>query len=112
MLQVVLGFGSNACLHHSKKSYTCTSVPRVMMSKYGSAVYGWDLFWKRSDLSHPEAFETFGWTRGSCVCVCVYVCECSFLYGYYIPAGFLPVRLAVPPGCGALPPPLSSNVAG
>ena len=37
------------------------------------------------------------------------MCECSLLYGCYIPAGFLPVRLAVSPGCGALPLPLPSN---
>ena len=36
----------------------------------------------------------------------------KFVYGCYIPAGFLPVRLALSPGCGALPLPLSSNVAG
>ena len=48
----------------------------------------------------------------ACVCVCVYVCACSLLYGCYIPAGFLPLRLALSPGWGALPPPLSSNVAG
>ena len=50
--------------------------------------------------------------QGSCACVCVYVCACSFLYGCCIPAGFLPVRLTLSPGCGALPLPLSSNVAG
>ena len=32
---------------------------------------------------------------------CVYVCICSLLYGYYIPEGFLPVRLALSPGCGS-----------
>ena len=42
LVQVVLGYGSNACLHHSKKSYTC-----------------------------------------------------------YIPAGFIPLRLALSPGCGS-----------
>ena len=46
------------------------------------------------------------------MCVCVYVCACSLLYGCYIPAGFLPGRLALSPGCGALPLPLSSNVTG
>ena len=42
----------------------------------------------------------------------MYVCACSLLYGCYTPAGFLPVRLALLPGCGVLPLPLSSNVAG
>ena len=50
--------------------------------------------------------------QGSYACVCVYVCACSLLYGCHIPAGFLPVRLTLSPGCGALPLPLSSNVAG
>ena len=43
----------------AKKRYTCTCVPRVEMSKYGSAIDGWDLFLKNG-LSHPEAFETHG----------------------------------------------------
>ena len=35
------------------------------------------------------------------MCVCVYVCACSLLYGCYIPAGFLHVRLAHSPGYGS-----------
>ena len=30
LVQMVLGYGSNACLHHSKTTYTCTCVPRAV----------------------------------------------------------------------------------
>ena len=30
----------------AKKKYTCTCVPRVVMSKYGSAIVGWDFVFK------------------------------------------------------------------
>ena len=43
----------------SDRAWFCAHL-RVVMSKYGSAVDGWDFFFKRNDLSHPEAFETFG----------------------------------------------------
>ena len=36
------------------------------MSKYGSAVDGWNFIFKRNDLSHPEALETFVWLLHSC----------------------------------------------
>ena len=47
-----------------------------------------------------------------CVCVWAHVCACSTLYGCYILAGLLRVRLALSFGCGALSRSLSSNVAG
>ena len=44
--------------------------------------------------------------------ICRTLKRSKFLYGCYIPAGFLPGRLVLSPGCGVLPLPLSSNVAG
>ena len=34
LAQVVLGYGSNACLHHSKNTYTCTCVPRASQNSH------------------------------------------------------------------------------
>ena len=34
LVQVVLGHGSNACLHHSKKTYACTCVPRPSQTSH------------------------------------------------------------------------------
>ena len=106
MLHAVLRFGFNASLHHSKTSYTCTCVSGVVMSKYGSGVDGWDFFFKGTICRTLKRLKLLDQpTAVACVCMCA----SSLLYGCYIPAGFLLVRLAVSPGCGALPLPLSSN---
>ena len=61
----------------------------------------------------------------ACMCVCIFIklhitaqsgpvilvilrhshCPCSFVHGCYVTASFLGVRLALSPGCGALPLP-------
>ena len=50
LVQVVWGYGSNACLHHSKKSIAKLTRrerdPSTPHPKCESAVDGWDLFFK------------------------------------------------------------------
>ena len=78
------------------------------MSKYESAVDGWDFFLEGKICRTLKRLKLLD---EPVAVVCVYVCAYSVLYGCYIPAGFLPVRLALSPGCGALPLPPSPNVA-
>ena len=56
---------SPSAFRRSDRARFCVRV-RVVMSKYGSAVDGWDFVFERNDLWQPEAFETLGWLLQSC----------------------------------------------
>ena len=49
---------SPSAFRRSDRASFCTRL-RAVMSKCGSTVDGWDCFFLRNDLSHPEVFETF-----------------------------------------------------
>ena len=68
-------FGGMVLMHVcSKKSYTCTDVPRVVMSKYGRAFDGWDIFFKGAICRTLKRLKLI---NEPVAVACVYACMCA-----------------------------------